>query len=110
VNLIGNSIKHHDRGSGFVSIDVEHSDGFMRFRVEDDGPGIEPAYHDRIFDIFRTLRSRDQLESSGMGLAIVKKHIEVVGGKIDVLSDGERGTVFEFSWPDEIVQEEDKAA
>lgn len=110
VNLIGNSIKHHDRGSGFVSIDVEHSDRCMRFRVEDDGPGIEPAYHDRIFDIFRTLRSRDQLESSGMGLAIVKKHIEVVGGKIDVLSDGERGTVFEFSWPDEIVQEEDKAA
>ncbi|WP_235935511.1 ATP-binding protein, partial [Tritonibacter mobilis] len=54
-------------------------------------------------------KSRDQLESSGMGLAIVKKHIEVAGGEISVTSDGKRGTTFEFLWPVSVPQQ-DKAA
>ncbi len=109
INLIGNSIKHHDRKEGRIRVDVETGDRFLRFCVEDDGPGIDPIYHERIFEIFQTLKSRDQLESSGMGLAIVKKHIEVAGGKISVTSDGKRGTTFEFLWPVSVPQQ-DKAA
>ena len=109
INLIGNSIKHHDRKEGRIRVDVETGDRFLRFCVEDDGPGIDPIYHERIFEIFQTLKSRDQLESSGMGLAIVKKHIEVAGGEISVTSDGKRGTTFEFLWPVSVPQQ-DKAA
>ncbi|KUP91907.1 sensor histidine kinase [Tritonibacter horizontis] len=106
VNLIGNSIKHHDKAVGHISVDVVNQDDFLTFRVEDDGPGIEPAYHERIFEVFQTLQSRDQLESSGMGLAFVKKHIDVAGGSISVMSDGTRGTVFEFRWPKDLGQQE----
>nr|WP_252726557.1 ATP-binding protein [Tritonibacter mobilis] len=109
INLIGNSIKHHDRKEGRISVDVETGDSFLRFCVDDDGPGIDPIYHERIFEIFQTLKSRDQLESSGMGLAIVKKHIEVAGGEISVASDGKRGTTFEFLWPVSVPQQ-DRAA
>ena len=109
INLIGNSIKHHDRKEGRIRVDVETGDRFLRFCVEDDGPGIDPIYHERIFEIFQTLKSRDQLESSGMGLAIVKKYIEVAGGEISVTSDGKRGTTFEFLWPVSL-PEQDKAA
>ncbi|MCG7625359.1 sensor histidine kinase [Epibacterium sp. Ofav1-8] len=109
VNLLSNSIRHHDRPHGEIEVSVEEEAGFLRFRVEDDGPGIEPIYHDRIFEVFQTLQSRDQLEGSGMGLAFVKKHIEVAGGEIQVISDGIRGTVFEFRWPRDLRQQNEAA-
>jgi len=109
VNLISNSIKHHDLSTGQIMVDVTRDDRFMQFRVEDDGPGIDPIYHERIFEVFQTLQSRDQLDSSGMGLAFVKKHIEVAGGDIEVLSDGTRGTIFQFRWPRDLPQQ-NKAA
>ncbi|WP_417839714.1 sensor histidine kinase [Tritonibacter scottomollicae] len=109
VNLIGNGIKHHDREVGQITVNVEQCRAGWRFRVEDDGPGIEPAYHQRIFKVFQTLKSRDQLESSGMGLAFVKKYIDVAGGDIKILSDGERGTIFEFFWPFEKPQQDQAA-
>lgn len=108
VNLIGNGIRHHDRTEGRVHVDVTPEANGLRFQVSDDGPGIDPAYHDRIFEVFQTLKSRDQLDSSGMGLAFVKKHIEVVGGEIRVISDGTRGSTFEFLWP--IGRTQNKAA
>ena len=109
VNLVGNSIKHHDRKTGCISISVEHTGAGLCFRVEDDGPGIESTYHQRVFEVFQTLQSRDQLESSGMGLAFVKKHIDVAGGEIKILSDGARGTIFEFFWPIEKNQQDQAA-
>jgi len=109
VNLIGNGIKHHDRKDGQITVNVEQCGAGWRFRVEDDGPGIEPVYHQRIFKVFQTLKSRDQLESSGMGLAFVKKYIDVAGGDIKILSDGERGTIFEFFWPFENHQQDQAA-
>ncbi|WP_420006816.1 sensor histidine kinase [Arenibacterium sp. LLYu02] len=102
VNLIGNGIKHHDKPYGCINVSLVLDGDFFKIAVEDDGPGIDPIYHERIFEVFQTLKSRDQLESSGMGLAFVKKHIEVVGGEIYVLSDGDSGTKFEFLWPREI--------
>jgi signal transduction histidine kinase len=71
----------------------------IEFRVQDDGPGIPARFHERIFVIFQTLASRDDVESSGMGLAIVKKRIEQMGGKIWIESaPPERGSAFVFTW------------
>ncbi|MEZ4615946.1 MAG: ATP-binding protein [Caldilineaceae bacterium] len=68
--------------------------------VEDDGPGIDSAFHERIFQIFQTLQPRDEVEGSGMGLAVVKKAVESMGGIIRVESIWEgAGATFRFTWP-----------
>ncbi len=72
----------------------------VEFRVRDNGPGIDPEYHARIFEIFQTLRPRDEVEGSGMGLAIVKKTIESAGGRIWVESAKGEGATFCFTWPE----------
>jgi PAS domain S-box-containing protein len=98
-NLIGNAIKHHDRAEGRVEIAMRLADGIAEFRVTDDGPGIAPRFHARIFVIFQTLASRNQIESSGIGLAIAKKNVEGHGGTIRVESaPPARGTSFVFTW------------
>ena len=71
----------------------------LSFDVCDDGPGIAPEYHERIFELFQTLQPRDQLEASGMGLAIVKKTVESAGGHVSVQSAEGKGTCFTFTWP-----------
>jgi PAS domain S-box-containing protein len=98
-NLISNAIKHHDRPEGRITISLRKQNGLAEFRVSDDGPGILPRFHDRIFVIFQTLASRDEVESSGIGLAIVKKRVESHGGRIWVESEPPaRGTTFVFTW------------
>jgi PAS domain S-box-containing protein len=98
-NLIVNALKHHDRGEGRVAVAMRLADGMAEFRVSDDGPGIPERFHDRIFVIFQTLASRDEVESSGIGLAIVKRRIEGHGGRIRVESaPPARGTTFVFTW------------
>jgi signal transduction histidine kinase len=100
-NLISNAIKYHDHPStGTIRIGCEDlNDTFYRFSVQDDGPGIAPEYHDRIFIIFQTLVERDALESTGVGLAIVKKIVERQGGRIWVESTEGQGATFFFTWP-----------
>ena len=98
-NLINNAIKHHDKETGTISVDVELSDGFYLFSVSDDGPGIDSNYHEKIFQLFQTLRPRDEVEGSGMGLALVKKHLEMRKCKIEVESEPGKGARFQFSWP-----------
>jgi signal transduction histidine kinase len=98
-NLIGNAIKHHDRESGLIQIDVEEADAEFRIMVRDDGPGIPANFHADIFELFRTLKPRDQVEGSGMGLAMVRRHVEHRGGVITVTSDDGRGSAFFFTWP-----------
>jgi PAS domain S-box-containing protein len=98
-NLIANGVKHHDRGHGHIAVSMHLENGVAEFRVSDDGPGIAPRFHDRIFAIFQTLASRDDVESSGIGLAIVKKRIENHDGRIWVESaPPARGTTFIFTW------------
>lgn len=98
-NLISNALKHHDRSSGRVVISGCQRDGCYEFSVADDGPGISPEYHQRIFQMFQTLRPRDQVEGSGMGLTIAKKTVEQFGGTIAVVSQPPvRGTTFIFTW------------
>ena len=99
-NLIENAIKHHDRDKGLIEVTCHDNGEFYEFAVTDDGPGIDKEYHEKIFGMFQTLKSRDEVEGSGMGLALVRKTIDKIGGSI-VVEDapGERGTRFRFKWP-----------
>ncbi|NVK14742.1 MAG: PAS domain S-box protein [Rhodobacteraceae bacterium] len=98
-NLISNAIKHSETGTGTVDVTLQDQDGSWVFQVADDGPGIAPEYHEKIFQMFQTLKSRDQVEGSGMGLAIVQKHVQQAGGSISVLSAEGEGCEFSVTWP-----------
>lgn len=98
-NLFSNAIKHHDRDEGIIRLEAQQiNPNFYEFSVTDDGPGIPAKFQDRVFGMFQTLRSRDEQEGSGMGLALIKKLVETYGGSIRVFSEG-RGCRFTFSWP-----------
>jgi signal transduction histidine kinase len=98
-NLVNNAIKHKDKEEGFVEIGCEEFDAHYEITVKDDGPGIDPQYHQLIFEMFQTLQPRDVKEGSGMGLAFVKKILSVYGGTIKVESEIGKGTTFRFTWP-----------
>jgi signal transduction histidine kinase len=98
-NLVDNALKHHDRDRGTVSIEAIDAGPVVRFVVEDDGPGIPPELRDRVFQPFTTLKPRDRVEGSGMGLAIVKRLIEAHGGRIEIEGGRGRGTRMTFVWP-----------
>lgn len=97
-NLISNAVKHHDRPDGQVRIGVKDLGDRYEFSVADDGPGIAPEYHRKIFMIFQTLQARDVKESTGVGLSIVKRIVETEGGTIRLDSDEGAGTTFYFTW------------
>lgn len=101
LNVINNAIKHHDRPTGAIAISVASTNRSTAITIEDDGPGIEPSYHKKIFDLFTTLRRRDVVEGSGMGLAMVQKLVERLGGRISIRSNPEkkRGTAFILTLP-----------
>jgi len=98
-NLIGNGIKHHHRPDGQVTISVKDQGRFYEFAVADDGPGIAPQYHEKVFAIFQTLHARDIVENTGIGLALVKKIVESQGGRIRLESEEGQGATFYFTWP-----------
>jgi signal transduction histidine kinase len=98
-NLVGNAIKYHDKPDGKVSISfLEKSDAY-EFKVKDNGPGIDENYHEKIFMIFQTLQERDSFESTGIGLAIVKKILDDRKQRITVKSSPGKGASFIFTWP-----------
>jgi PAS domain S-box-containing protein len=99
MDLIDNAIRHHDKASGQIDITAEDLGGRHAFSVSDDGPGIPQRYHGKIFEMFQTLKPRDQVEGSGMGLAIARKHVEMCGGEMTVESSEGRGTTFRFNLP-----------
>ena len=98
-NLIGNAIFHHDKSIGSVQISCQVCGDFYEFGVADDGPGIAPENHTKIFTIFQTVHPQNRADSTGIGLAIVKKIVEAEGGTIRLESDLGRGTAFYFTWP-----------
>ncbi|PTA51454.1 histidine kinase [Shewanella morhuae] len=104
-NLISNAIKHHDQETGVITVSCELIDEYYWFSVNDDGPGISSSYHEKIFQMFQTLKPRDEVEGSGLGLSLVKKTVESIGGKIQLQSAG-RGCCFRFSWPKQISRKE----
>jgi signal transduction histidine kinase len=97
-NLISNAIKYHNKPTGEIKIYSEEKADHYVFFVEDDGPGIEKTYHDKIFVIFQTLQERDSFESTGVGLAIVKKILDARKEQIMIKSEPGKGSVFSFTW------------
>jgi signal transduction histidine kinase len=97
-NLISNAVKYNDKERGEIEITSRDMGTYYEFSVSDNGPGIEQEYHSKIFQIFQTLRERDAFESTGVGLAIVKRIIEEQKGKIWVESTVGNGTSFKFNW------------
>ena len=99
-NLIENAIKHHGPTSnGQIAVASSEVDLFYRFSVTDDGQGIDPRYHERIFGIFQTLLPRDRMDGAGIGLSLVKKIVSSKGGEISVESAPGQGATFQFTWP-----------
>ncbi|MGD1922065.1 MAG: ATP-binding protein [Pleurocapsa sp.] len=97
-NLISNAIKHSNSQQGMVTITVKESRDFYEFSVADNGKGINPKHHQRIFTIFQTLDAKDNMENTGIGLSIVQKAVENQGGTIKVESQPGLGTTFRFTW------------
>jgi light-regulated signal transduction histidine kinase (bacteriophytochrome) len=98
-NLISNAIKFMDKPKGLIRIGCTDDGEFWRFYVSDNGPGIEKVHFDKIFQLFQTLHSKDQFNSTGVGLAVVKKIVNFYGGNIWVESEVGKGTTFYFTLP-----------
>jgi light-regulated signal transduction histidine kinase (bacteriophytochrome) len=98
-NLINNAIKYNDKDRIEIRITSKETKDHFEFSIADNGPGIEAQYHEKIFVIFQTLNRRDDVESTGVGLAIVKKIVDEEGGKIWVESEPGKGANFKFVWP-----------
>ena len=98
-NLIDNAIKYNDKAHGIVKINLKQKDDFAVISIKDNGPGIEKKYHQKIFQIFQSLQSRTNTNSTGIGLSIVKKTIETLDGTIDVESTLGDGCTFIVKFP-----------
>ena len=98
-NLIGNAVKFIDKPVGFVTISCADEGAMWRFAVKDNGPGIDSRYYDQIFQIFQTLSPPDDKGSTGIGLTLVKKIVEMHGGTIWVESNLGEGSTFFFTLP-----------
>jgi signal transduction histidine kinase len=98
-NLIGNAIKYNNNPNPEISISAQERENDWLFSIKDNGPGIDKKFHEKIFVIFQTLNRRDDVESTGVGLAIVKKIVEDQGGSIWVESEVGQGADFKFLWP-----------
>jgi len=99
MNLIGNAVKYAGGDAPLVRVESRESEGMCEFAVIDNGPGIAPEYHERIFGIFQMLEARDKVEGTGIGLSIVKKLVESRGGRVWVESEEGAGSTFRFLWP-----------
>ena len=89
--ILSNAIKHHDTETGHFSITTERGADELILRIKDDGPGIPANQRDRVFEVMTTLRPRDEVEGSGMGLALVKKIISFYGGRLDWMNTAPGG-------------------
>ncbi|MHC4193459.1 MAG: ATP-binding protein [Planctomycetota bacterium] len=98
-NLLSNAVKYTDKPKGLIAIKCVEDGDFLKFSVADNGPGIEEQHFEKIFRIFQTLTPRDQFESTGVGLTVIKKIVELHGGKIWVESELGEGSTFFFTLP-----------
>jgi len=98
-NLLSNAIKYMDKPQGLVRVGCAEDDGWWKFHVSDNGPGIEEKDRQRVFQLFQTLKPRDKTDSTGVGLAVVKKAVELYGGRVWVESKVGEGSTFYFTLP-----------
>lgn len=96
-NLISNAINHMDKPKGEIIVSCRDKGDSWEFSVKDNGPGIEERHFERIFKVFQSLKSRDEQESTGIGLALVKKIVESHGGHVRVESKVSEGSEFCFT-------------
>lgn len=99
LNLVENAIRHNDKKEIKVAVSVQCYEEHLHCIVKDNGPGIEEKFHEKVFVIFQTLKARDEFESTGIGLSIVKRIIDDMGGKIWIVSSKDSGAEFHFTWP-----------
>lgn len=99
LNLIGNAIKHNDKEKdGRIDVLWEQQEDHYLFHIRDNGPGIEPRHHERVFQMYQRVGD-GSVDGSGMGLAIVKKQIERHQGSIRLDSNPGEGVTFTVTWP-----------
>jgi len=98
-NLVSNSVKFMDKPEGIIKINCDSLADQWKFSLSDNGPGIEEKYFEKVFQIFQTLSSRDSHESTGIGLTIVKKIVELYGGDVHIESEINNGTTIIFTIP-----------
>jgi len=98
-NLLSNSIQHMDKEKGRINVGCIEEEGFWKFSVADNGPGIDQKYFKKIFKIFQTLSPTDETESTGIGLSVAKKIVKLNGGRIWVESNPGEGSTFFFTLP-----------
>lgn len=99
LNLISNALRHANSEAPTVVIGGAPIEGGWEFFVRDNGQGIDPAQHDRIWQMFRTLRQREGIDGTGIGLSIVRRIVEGVAGRAWVESSPGEGATFRFTWP-----------
>ncbi|MFT5656903.1 MAG: CHASE1-domain containing sensor protein/two-component sensor histidine kinase [Gammaproteobacteria bacterium] len=98
-NMISNALKHHDRSTGKIEVTGKAQAHSYVLRIQDDGPGIPTRLQAKVMQMFQTLKSRDEVEGSGMGLALAVKIVQQYHGSLHIDSDGLRGTGIVISWP-----------
>jgi light-regulated signal transduction histidine kinase (bacteriophytochrome) len=101
LSLLNNSVKYNDNLVPEIHISYEDNGFFWKFGVKDNGRGIDEKYFKKIFQIFQTLKTKDELESTGVGLSLARKIIELHGGRIWVESTLGVGTTVFFTLPKE---------
>jgi len=98
-NLLSNAIKYMDKPEGLVRVGCAEDGEFWKLYVSDNGPGIEEKDRERVFQLFQTLKPRDQADSTGVGLAVVKKAVEMYGGRVWIESTVGEESTFYFTLP-----------
>lgn len=98
-NLIANAVKFHGEAAPRVKVSARRAGDFWEFTVADNGVGIDPQFHERIFVIFQRLHERGRYKGNGIGLSIAKKIVERHGGRIWVDSVAGEGARFSFTMP-----------
>jgi signal transduction histidine kinase len=106
VNLLSNAIQYMDKKKGKIIVDCADDGNYWKFRITDNGPGIEHKYHKKIFKMFQTLSHPDETDSTGIGLSVVKKIVRLNGGKTWVESNPGEGSTFFFTLPKSDVKQE----
>ncbi|MCO4849302.1 MAG: sensor histidine kinase, partial [Yoonia sp.] len=95
--LISNAIKHHDKDFGAIHISAQTAEDKCVIQISDDGPGIPEGYSEQVFEAMTTLKSRDEIEGSGMGLAIVRKIANFYNGHVELRRDlNDAGTTMQI--------------
>ncbi len=98
-NLMSNAIKYNDKPQGWIKITCTEQGDFWKFSVSDNGPGIGEEHFERIFRMFQTIKQNENIKGTGVGLTVVKKVVELYGGRIWIESEVGKGSTFIFTFP-----------